>query len=541
MRIVRRLCFKIATACTDGDECTVDRCGALGCEHAVLDCGDGEPCTTDACLNQSCRHDPFACDDGDACTKDSCDASGTCFHSPSSGSSCRDVDLCGAKTCSDGACVPSVGQACDDSNPCTADACSGNKCQYIAMIDGAACDDAQICSTAQDCRSGHCTASAELTWRREFEQWAISNVVNVVNDGSGGAWLALQQLNANGSHAARIARMSGSGKLLWSALAPTSDDKIMTSFITLGGNDALAAGSTTPATDAPAQVWLSHWDASGASNAVAVPNTAGCQRIVALGALDNANFVWMAQCATAPPAAEPRAALGVQGIGGAPLWQQSIEIAGGCVAVALATTTSAIAVAVSASKDTEEGQLRKYNNLGQLVWQVSLPQSIAQMQWTADGQIAAITKDDIWLRWSAAGLPLSPVKLALTGQPSRLAPLPNGEFALTESANPAMSGAWLSRVALVSQLTQHAQLDLINTLGADAIAVVGDGFYVSGHTALHRAWLQKIDAWGNGTCKTSGSCAGLKYSDCSDGDPCTSDGCTATTACQYKQISACLP
>lgn len=527
--------------CTDGDPCTVDRCGALGCEHSDLDCGDGEPCTTDGCSDQSCHHDPIACDDNDVCTKDTCDAAGACFHTPTSGSSCRDVALCGAKTCAVGVCAPSAGPACDDGNPCTADACKADKCQYIPLVDGSVCDDGQVCSTAQDCRTGHCTPSAEITWRREFEQWAVTDVVNVVADATGGAWLALQQLSANGLHGARIARIGTDGKLAWSAPAPTGDDKVMTSFVVLDDENALAAGSTAPAVDAPAQVWLSHWTASGATKPVPVPNTTSCQRIVALGAMADANFAWLAQCTAASPTKESRAVVGVQAVSGSTLWQQTIDIAGGCAPIALATCASAVAVAVAPTKGAESPQLCKYSTLGQLLWQIPVMQSIAQMQWTADGQIVAVSKNGLWLRWSASGQALSPVQLALTGQPSRLAALPNGEFALTENGNPAMAGAWLTRVSLAGKGTQHAQLDLINTLGADALAVVGDGFYVAGHTALHRAWLERVDAWGNGNCKSSGGCAGLMYADCVDGDPCTIDACTAATGCQYKPISACLP
>lgn len=123
--------------CDDGVGCTVDVCGALGCEHAPSDaaCDDGLLCTLDSCsatLGCSSVLSNVACDDGLACTSDSCDmATNSCRNQPcdalcDDGSFCNGVERCDAALgCTSGppACVLGVG--CEESSCAEAsDTCS---------------------------------------------------------------------------------------------------------------------------------------------------------------------------------------------------------------------------------------------------------------------------------------------------------------------------------------------------------------------------------------------------------------------------------
>ncbi len=50
------------------------------------------------------------------------------------------------------------------------------------------------------------------------------------------------------------------------------------------------------------------------------------------------------------------------------------------------------------------------------------------------------------------------------------------------------------------------------------------------------AFLKRIDRWGHGTCAESGPCAAMPLSACDDGDPCTSDGCSAKSGCTHTVL-----
>ena len=86
-RTLRGACVPgTAVGCDDGNPCTSDSCGLLGCTHTPLtgpSCDDGDPCTqNDQCQNGSCVGTPVTCpDDGFACTDDVCTQQG-CVHVP---------------------------------------------------------------------------------------------------------------------------------------------------------------------------------------------------------------------------------------------------------------------------------------------------------------------------------------------------------------------------------------------------------------------------------------------------------------------------
>jgi len=117
--------------CDDGDVCTVaDVCAAGVCRGAARSCSDGDDCTDDRCDPVQgcvstpaadpppecvdCRLNPSICDDGDVCTVDYCDPVGLCRHQdPNEG---QDTTVCQHLPCRDEV-------DCDDGNPCTSDQC----------------------------------------------------------------------------------------------------------------------------------------------------------------------------------------------------------------------------------------------------------------------------------------------------------------------------------------------------------------------------------------------------------------------------------
>jgi|GEM_PF-897562 len=176
------------------------------------DCDDSLPCTTDTCdsasgacvftpVDGTCaidfgcwfqgevnpdnacqRCDPAApgswsvatCDDGNDCTTDSCDPLSGCQTAPvSNGVPCDDGDPCTTnETCQDGACAGTC--ECTLDSDCEDSTLSGGVCERVACInfacvvvpdaalEGAACDDADLCTTGETCTSGSCIGGTSV-------------------------------------------------------------------------------------------------------------------------------------------------------------------------------------------------------------------------------------------------------------------------------------------------------------------------------------------------------------------------------------------
>lgn len=201
-------CVGTPLACDDGDACTDDFCDpAIGaCEHVPLpdpgcgvpgctedaDCDDGDECTADMCdaTTATCQNLAVPgcgapectvdsdCDDGDACTADMCDATtATCQNLAVPGcgapcaahADCDDGNECTVDTCVAAECehelAPGCGSQCStdadcfDANPCTVDTCQAGGCFFDLVVDGAACDDGDPCTTNDACTAGVCAGA----------------------------------------------------------------------------------------------------------------------------------------------------------------------------------------------------------------------------------------------------------------------------------------------------------------------------------------------------------------------------------------------
>jgi hypothetical protein len=128
--------------CDDGNECTQDSCDPdNGCQHEALDvgeCKDGDPCTAaDHCVAGLCVGSLVSCDDGNACTDDICTEAG-CLHEPNQ-DDCDDSDPCTVgDVCKQGACV---GAAVD------CDCVTDGDCAVLE--DGDVCNGTLVCNTSK--------------------------------------------------------------------------------------------------------------------------------------------------------------------------------------------------------------------------------------------------------------------------------------------------------------------------------------------------------------------------------------------------------
>ncbi len=151
-------------ACTQGDECKDGTCKA----GDVPDCDDGNPCTKNSCdptlvsdLSKGCTSVSAAelCDDGAPCTVgDGCDSGGC---KSGQAMDCNDDNGCTVDSCDPqtGKCthkLKSQKEVCDDGDPCTKDDVCNHDHLCVGVL--ANCDDGKVCTIdACDKNTGNCT------------------------------------------------------------------------------------------------------------------------------------------------------------------------------------------------------------------------------------------------------------------------------------------------------------------------------------------------------------------------------------------------
>ena len=187
---------------SDGTSCPVSgNCGAGGtckagaCQAKTPNCDDHNPCTADTCQSGSvCKHTPVAvgtscsdgnfcdgaevcnakaqckapsrpdCDDHNVCTIDSCLVAGGCGHVPGNhGRKCTTTAGTSGK-CDDGICQPDTAVCNDDGNPCTAEVIdpTTGACTHPPLPDDTACNDKNLCTQKDVCKSGVCTGTVPV-------------------------------------------------------------------------------------------------------------------------------------------------------------------------------------------------------------------------------------------------------------------------------------------------------------------------------------------------------------------------------------------
>ena len=157
--------------CADDDPCTEELCknGAclLGDAPDGTPCDDGNSCTTgDRCAGGACRGGSggVICPIGDACTRYTCDPRGACIPVYNTGASCSNQDLCTfGDICNDaGKCIGKPLSCQDDA--CNDRACNGTDTCEVRPRVGAACSDGQACTHGETCdERGLCSGGNALT------------------------------------------------------------------------------------------------------------------------------------------------------------------------------------------------------------------------------------------------------------------------------------------------------------------------------------------------------------------------------------------
>jgi hypothetical protein len=159
----------------DGNPCTTDDFDSNGNPRhrpvpSGTSCSDGSACNGSEKCDASAHclaGTPPVVDDGNPCTVDACSASAGVTHKPAAnGTSCSNGNACdGAETCDSNAhCVAGAAPKVDDGNPCTTDACEAAKgVTHTPLAAGTSCANANPCDGNETCdASGACKAGAPL-------------------------------------------------------------------------------------------------------------------------------------------------------------------------------------------------------------------------------------------------------------------------------------------------------------------------------------------------------------------------------------------
>ena len=196
-------CSGAAVPCNDGNMCTDDTCVDGLCVNTpnANTCDDGNACTgIDVCLGGTCLGKETLCVSPDVCLDAACDkTSGDCVTTANAatcddGNTCTENDSCSGGTCKAGVntcqcetsddCVAlEDGNLCNgtlvcESNECVVDAATvvscpapsaaclefvclpgSGECAEQASPDGTGCDDADACTTGDQCVGGACATT----------------------------------------------------------------------------------------------------------------------------------------------------------------------------------------------------------------------------------------------------------------------------------------------------------------------------------------------------------------------------------------------
>ncbi|MCP9769333.1 thioredoxin family protein, partial [Lacihabitans sp. LS3-19] len=153
--------YSKSVVCDDGNPCTTDSEGPLGCVFTPKTngstCDDNNICTeNDQCIAGTCSGTSISCpDDGNLCTTAACNPLSGCIQ-VNNNSACDDGDPCTINdVCHNGVCA-GIPKTCDDGNPCTTDSCDPLTGNCVFVDNSASCTDNNVCTENDYCVGGVC-------------------------------------------------------------------------------------------------------------------------------------------------------------------------------------------------------------------------------------------------------------------------------------------------------------------------------------------------------------------------------------------------
>mgnify|MGYP007046914987 CR=1 FL=1 len=520
-------------------------------------CTDGNTCTAkEACKSGVCQGGtPLNCNDSNACTSDSCDALEGCSYVANS-NACSDGDACTTlDKCKDKVCSGTL-KDCEDGDPCTDDGCDGaGGCTHDQ--NAAPCDDGNPCTVA-GCQGGVCKKLHDRLWYGYFGVAGMT-AHNATLDGDRVIAVGTVSPGTSGGGDAFVLAVGIDGKEQWLRQHGGAQLDVGAAVLKVDGG-FLVAGLTTSAVPGPGAqaAWLLKVDtlgdqvdgwvdsgdgaqsylaiaAAGGSGTIAAgyseaqPCTGRCGLIVQRDA--SGDVGWSRQLAS--PGAPAAANASLEGV--------AAGAEGGFVAVGTATEEG---------KPGQAGWIVRVSPAGNVLWSQTIRH--ATSPYHSARAVLAEPEGTFAVAGSAGSGPSPPaghaawlVRIDRDGDVLHSATA-GGESGVQGRAlvrNPggygvvcsvAMSAGGLGITGRVFDLVGVPQYNTAATsaaMGWEAVLAVGDASSVvvgsGGAAGSGKTWVSRGDQWGSAYCTP---CAGVKFEDCDDGDPCAKvQACTTGT------------
>lgn len=466
-----------------------------------------------------------ACDDGNLCTLDFCGA-GDCQHSNLPGAAtCSTGDACSANaTCEAGVCFasgcgcPGAVTSCDDENACTFDSCDAAKgCVHKAVQGGTSCQASDGCGV---CEVGLCKGVG-------VDLFDVLDVFDQILGNSTGSVQVADLLAladgfvalVGGDKHAGLVRYDDHGKVLWSKSMgagigwPRDLTQLPDGYLFLAGGQLLRTNLdgdllTVTAYDA----WLTAVEVLPDGLALAGDSTE-------TGSED----FWLARADGA----------------GKLLWHKTYGGKDKEYGVSLAVLPDGFALAGTVTADTVEGSgwLIRTDQNGNLLWQKTYPGvPVTDLVAVQNTLVLSASKGGEWdgsvlQRLGSDGSELWTQTFTYNAVREILA-LPQG-LLIAGSAPPYFSlGSWLARVDLSGNVLWSRPGP--GSPFHSAVAWQKNSLVRLTSEVYMTLRLQRLDAWGNPTCASSGACVQKPASGCDDGNPCSADLCNAWQGCHHE-------
>ncbi len=563
----------VQASCDDGDPCTVqDVCTPKGaCAGQANSCDDGDPCTTDSCKG-GCVHVAKVCDDGNACTTSACDASsgkctvgtpriaGTVCDADSDG--CTVGDVCDGA----GACVAGPQRLCPASGkPCLPLVCQSSgahasACVAKAAADGTPCADDDPCVVGDVCAKGVCKAGSNPT--RWVQTGGLSDAT------SGGV-----TLRANGDVVTASHRVL-SGPDTWVVRWMTRTGATRYPTVQLGAPSGSTLGDAMAVVDlGPAGVAVvgrvaqgstkgSSFrlvSASGAAGAWVHVASAASAEVTAVEAHPSGNLVLgeTVYAGTKPSGYRVR----MVSLSGAPIWTTNVP---GTLPheVDDLSFTQVGGVVYSATSKQWNSSAKTYFPfaVGHLAAN-GVPHWHATLQAGHDPvRSSALVFDDhefvFFSRDHSRSPRWNPFQLA-DDAPSGNRRHIGGTFHPTRARvvdGRALSIGDIGGAPALALHDRFGNQQWARTLALPKGTVLEDfDVDLTGQRVVVRGTLPKkaaiaglrpvavgapviasVSMWGSATCAGNDACGAKSHGDCDDGNPCTADGCLATSGCSHS-------
>jgi len=468
------------------------------------------------------------------------------------------TDPWGNSTCAAaGLCTDLTATDCDDKNPCTADLCDAahGVCWHQTLDDGAACSTGKSCTVGETCEAGVCQGGGERLFSKAFSTGAASQNFSAILARGESGFFAAGGDGGVGAGDGWLVSLGQAGDIQWTKTYGGTKSDGATSLVAVDGG-LLMGGNTSSSGAGLQDAWLVRLNEDGSKLWEKTYGGSGNEGIASVVSTTDKGFAFVGTTQSkGTPAPGFDAWLVRTDSTGAVVWDKAFP--GGNVAnpndlVGLSDGGFAFCGATSQNNKWIGAWLVRVDALGSKVWEhvyADASDSYRMAALPGEAGFALIGSSQTTKIWALRTSPTGDViwQRTLEGQGAHgLIALADGsvvigaKFAGGDSGgirlahlDPAGNLLWSVDYASPTMLAA-TPWDLAHT-PAGNLALAG---WASQGGGIQKAFLMRTDPWGNATCATSGPCAALAATACSDANPCTTDLCDAAhNGCYHTPLA----